>query len=169
MGYVVRTAGAEDWRRVRDLRLEMLRDSPSAYLETYDDLVALDEAGWRWRASGHGLPPERSQRWVAAADDGEWIATASAFVDDDGDAHLVAVYVRPEHRGSGVASAVVAPALAWARDVARVDRLHLMVVETNERAIAFYRREGWVETGRRIPYALDDALVEIEMAYPVDG
>lgn len=169
MGYQVRTAGAEDWQRVRDLRLEMLRDSPSAYLETYDDLVGLDEAGWRWRASGRGLPPERSQRWVAVADDGEWVATASAFVDDDGAAHLVAVYVRPAHRGSGAASAVVAPAIDWARDVAKVDRLHLLVVEDNARAIGFYRREGWTETGRRVPYALDEARDEIEMAYLVGG
>lgn len=169
MGYVVRTAGEDDWERVRDLRLEMLRDSPAAYVETYDDLAGLDEAEWRWRAAGHGQPPERSQRWVAVADDGDWVATASAFVDDEGTAHLVAVYVRPEHRGSGVAELVVTPALEWARDVAKVERLLLQVVETNERALGFYRREGWVETGRRVPYELDETLVEVEMAHPVDG
>jgi GNAT superfamily N-acetyltransferase len=168
MGYVVRTAGEDDWERVRDLRLEMLRDSPQAYLETAEDLAELDEAGWRFRAAGHGRPPERSQRWVAEHE-GEWVATASAFVDDVGVAHLVAVYVRPDHRGTGVAQLVVSPALAWGRDVAGVDELVLLVVETNARALAFYRREGWVETGRRVPYQLDPSLHEVELAHPVNG
>ena len=38
---------SEDWRRLRDLRLASLRESPSAFGGNYDDEKLLDESAWR--------------------------------------------------------------------------------------------------------------------------
>jgi ribosomal protein S18 acetylase RimI-like enzyme len=41
--------------------------------------------------------------------------------------------------------------------------LLLHVHEANARARAFYRRRGFVETGVRLPYSLDETTDELEM------
>lgn len=51
-GYVVREMGPEDWVSHRDLRLEMLQDSPTAFWATLDDAHLLTEAEWREELRG---------------------------------------------------------------------------------------------------------------------
>jgi len=77
---------------------------------------------------------------------------------------LVAVFVDAAVRGSGVASALLAAVLAWARARPGADVLVLHVHEDNLRAQAFYRRHGFVETGVRVPHRLDPTRQELEMA-----
>lgn len=63
------------------------------------------------------------------------------------------VYVAPAHRGSGAASVLLAEAerqvAAGGHDVA-----WLAVVEGNERAMRFYRRQGWSDGGP-LPYEVE--------------
>lgn len=153
----------EDWERVRDLRLEMLRDSPSAFLETADAAAALSEQEWRMRAA-RGSTPDSIQL-VAVDADGTWVGTMSGFVDrvQVGGPILVAVYVAPSARGkaAGVTDALLDAVEDWARR--RATTLTLHVHEDNARAIAFYRRRGYDFTGRTMPYSLDPTRNELEM------
>lgn len=65
-------------------------------------------------------------------------------------AHLgeVSVTVTAELRERGVGSALLATAVDWARAVG-IAKLWLAVFPDNERAIAIYRRAGFVEEGRQ--------------------
>lgn len=47
---VVRRVAEDDWALLRTVRLEMLADTPSAYLETVADAEARTEQEWRFRA-----------------------------------------------------------------------------------------------------------------------
>lgn len=61
-------------------------------------------------------------------------------------------YVMPEHRGRGVADAVLAALI----DVADTHGVRLLRLETGDKqhaAIAFYRRHGFIEVPRFGPYA----------------
>lgn len=63
-----RPARAEEWEQARDLRLEMLADTPIAYLQTWDDAAATPDEVWRrqrairfyertgWRLTGRRRP-----------------------------------------------------------------------------------------------------------------
>lgn len=153
----------EDWERVRDLRLEMLRDTPSAFLETAEAAAAQPEQEWRMRAN-RGSAPD-SVQLVAVDADGTWVGTMSGFVDrvQAGGPVLVAVYVSPSARGRtvGVTDALLDAVEDWARGRAATLTLH--VHEDNARAIAFYRRRGYDFTGRTMPYSLDPSRNELEM------
>ena len=80
----------------------------------------------------------------------------------------MSVYVAPGQRGTGLAGRMLDGVIDWARGEAGLDRLHLYVHEDNARAQAFYRRYGFTETGATMPYDLDPAKSEIEMALPLD-
>jgi len=159
---MIRSTTADDWERVRDLRLEMLRDTPDAYLETVHDALRHDEQEWRMRgrrgrsATGVSLVAiDAGDRWVGAM--GGWVPEPCA------DPLLVGVYVAPSHRGrdSGVADALLDAIEAWAGEHGAA--LRLAVHEGNHRARAFYARRGYEATGESHPYVLDRRERELEM------
>ena len=157
----IRPTTADDWENVRDLRIEMIRDTPLAFGETLDAALANSEATWRMRGArgtdGRGI-------FVVAIDetDDRWVGTMGGFVED-GHALLVGVYVSPSHRGrrNGVAEALLEHVEDWARAIGTTLRLH--VHEANPRARAFYERLGFVATGQLFPYVLDTSARELEM------
>jgi GNAT superfamily N-acetyltransferase len=157
-----------DWQRVRDLRLEMLRDTPIAFMETVEAAEANSEAVWRMRAN-RGSTPD-SVQLVAVDAGGRWVGTMSGIVDrfQVGGPLLVGVFVSPSFRGreAGVTDALLDAVEEWAR--AHGSTLTLHVHEDNDRAIAFYRRRGYGLTGRTIPYNLDPTKNELEMRRTVD-
>lgn len=168
--FLIRRTAADDWREVRDLRLEMIRDTPQAYVETLEQAEAMDEAGWRARGARGTAEHGISLAGIDAS--GRWVATMGSFVPDAQQAAsldvaagplLVGVYVAPDVRGRevGLADAMLSTVEDWARDEG--DRLTLHVHEDNPRAQAFYSRRGFVTTGRTVPYPLVPEQRELEM------
>jgi GNAT superfamily N-acetyltransferase len=152
-----------DWERVRDLRLEMLRDTPIAFMETVEAAEANTDDVWRMRAK-RGHTPD-SVQLVAVDGSGRWVGTMSGLVEhlEIGGPLLVGVFVSPGARGrdAGVADALLDAVEDWARGQGGTLTLH--VHEDNDRAIGFYRRRGYELTGRTIPYNLDPTRNELEM------
>lgn len=93
--------------------------------------------------------------WVAEAD-GEVVGYARmtpAWLDD--------LYVRPDHAGQGVGSALLDVAKAQ-----RPDGFCLWVFEMNEPARGFYARHGLVELERTDGSANEEKRPDIRMAWP---
>lgn len=165
--FSVRRIREADWERARSLRLEMLQDTPLAYCESHAEALARPESAWRADAR-RDEAGAASTRYVAETADGRWVATLGCYFPAPGRADVVAVYVVPAWRGPqhGVADALLAAAGQWAAaGGARELRLH--VHEDNARARGYYRRAGFVPTGRTMPYPLDPARHEIEMVRPL--
>jgi RimJ/RimL family protein N-acetyltransferase len=160
----------DDWPLLRAVRLEMLADTPIAYLETVPVAEARAEGEWRFRAHRGSAGP--TDLALAAEDPqapGRWVAYLACFVDAPGQGHVVSVYVAASHRGTGLATRMLDGVVEWARAEAQLDRLHLYVHEDNERAHAFYRRYGFADTGATLPYDLDPTKAEIEMVLRLAG
>ncbi|WP_432487465.1 GNAT family N-acetyltransferase [Kineococcus sp. SYSU DK018] len=162
-GVRIRATTEDDWQRVRELRLEMLRDTPHAYLETLESALGHDEPEWRARAR-RGRSATGTVL-VAVDEGGRWVGTMGGWLPGPSTAPLlVGVYVAPSHRGpgAGVADALLDGIEAWAAGHGPV--LRLMVHEDNQRAQAFYARRGFRLTGNSGPYPLDPRQREVEMA-----
>jgi GNAT superfamily N-acetyltransferase len=158
----VRRVRTEDAARVRALRLEMLADSPLAYLETLAEAAARPHAEFQARIAGFTSGDERAQfvaerdgRLVGHAGGLRWWETPATTV-------VFAVYVTPELRGRGVLAALVEGVAAWSRSAGR-HRLLLEVVTGNERALRAYRRLGFVDRGERVPHPTIPALTEARL------
>ncbi|MEI7030990.1 GNAT family N-acetyltransferase [Streptomyces pratensis] len=179
MDYVMRAVRAEEWPLARQLRLDALRDPVAsvAFLESYEEAVAKPDAFWRERTAGAAEGGGgRVRQFVAEGPEGAWVGTVTVLVErpeDDvrfGEApvvdqgHLVGVYVRPEARGTGVTDALFGEAVAWAWSLPepRLERVRLYVHEDNPRAAAFYRRFGFVPSGRCVPAPGGGGAQEVE-------
>jgi GNAT superfamily N-acetyltransferase len=178
--YTVRPVRGHEWREVRAVRLAALSDdaAPMAFLESYDDAARRPDEFWQDRARGSSLDAGHragARQFVAVADDGTWVGTATVLVEragardyegttieEDG-GHVVAVYLRPEHRGRGVMERLFASAADWLRELG-LSRVRLHVHADNARAQGLYERVGFRPTGATSTSSIGP---EIEMAMPL--
>jgi GNAT superfamily N-acetyltransferase len=158
---VIRTTREEDWREVRDLRLEMLRDTPIAFGDTLERALTFHEAEWRTRAR---RGESREQTALVAIEGDRWVGTMGCYVPDAATGPLlVGVYVTPDRRGAaaGITDALLDEIERWAAE--RAETLRLEVHEDNARARRSYERRGFAYTGHRRPYELEPGGLELEM------
>ncbi|WP_406463597.1 GNAT family N-acetyltransferase [Streptomyces sp. NBC_00111] len=177
MDYVVRAVRADEWERAREIRLAALRDPVAsiAFLETYEHARVRPDVFWQERTAG-AASGEHVRQFIAEASDGHWAGTVSVLVErpasepgfgevaEVDQAHLVGVFVRPEHRGRGVVDALFREAIDWAWSLSGppLERVRLYVHEANARAAASYRRIGFLPTGGTLPMEGDPTALELE-------
>ncbi|MEO8263055.1 MAG: GNAT family N-acetyltransferase, partial [Pseudolysinimonas sp.] len=152
---------------------QMVIDTPIAFLETPEQVRALDETEWRSRIARSRS--DGNTRVVAVAPDGTWVGSMSAFLSD-GDppyvidprpgarrANLVGVFIDPDWRGdAGVADALLSEIAEWARGE-HLSELYLHVGEANVRARRYYQKRGFQETGVVAAIPEQPGVGEIEM------
>lgn len=169
MPITVRRVRADEWELARDLRLEALQDpaAPMAFLESFEQSVARPDDFWIGRAQKAAAGGRTNQLLalvlragegtsVTALDDVAGTVTVRILEPGDLDgqgratvvrrALLVAVYVRPAHRGTGVIETLVDEAAQWCSEQG-VGELYLGVHADNARAQGAYRRAGFVPIG----------------------
>lgn len=178
MSVMVRRIRGDEWEQVRDLRLDAVRDpdAPIAFLHSFEEESAHDDAFWQERTAGAASGDDVAQ--FIAETDGRWIGTLSVLrrlagsIDHHGRpvasprGDVVGVFIRPEQRGRAIIDALFDAAAQWAASLGDV-RLTLDVHADNARAQAAYRRAGFVDTGVQFTASIGP---EIEMAREItDG
>lgn len=180
MSTLIREIRAEDWERVKQIRLDALRDPAAAvaFLETHEQAAARPDEFWQDRAANACAGATGARQFIAQDEDGQWLGTITARVELpegngvlEGDVieapqiHLVGVYVRPGARGTGLLQELVRAASewGWSLDEPKIRRVRLFVHQDNARAEAAYVKAGFTATGLRLPVPGDATRQEIEM------
>jgi ribosomal protein S18 acetylase RimI-like enzyme len=161
----VRPLGEEEWQDYRAVRLEALRESPEAFVATAEEEGAFDEAHWRTRMKRSArLIAERNGTPVGV------VSVGTAASDEDGDSgELFGLWVKPELRGSGVATRLVKNGAALAHRRGQ-SRLYYWVGTENGRAVAFASGIGFRPTDERRPMGVEseeDGAEEVAMVLPL--
>ena len=154
----VRPLGEDDWKQYRDIRLTALRESPEAFAASFDEEESFDEDYWRLRM-------KRSDRLVAERDSTPLgIVSVGASSDDNPHtSELFGLWVSPEARGSGVATALVRAGANLAREQGQ-RQLAYWVGSDNGRAVAFASGFGFRPTAERRPMRVKSEDDEDEVA-----
>jgi RimJ/RimL family protein N-acetyltransferase len=137
---MIRRVESDDWERLRDVRLRALASDPDAFLVTVEEARTFTEERWRARAE-----PSEDGVTFAYEQHGVFDGMVSGFIDDDPQTViLVAMWVAPELRGTGVAQDLVQCVVEWSRRRGCV-RVVLSVEGANIRAARLYEKCGFVE------------------------
>lgn len=158
----IRRARPDEWAQSRDLRLEMLSDSPRSFLDKLDDVVGWPEDRWKSRLTSMSAP---DSILVVAVDGDAWVGQASGRVIGSFDpprAYVLGVYVTPSTRGMGLAGQLVGEVATWAEGLGFED-LYLDVHEDAEPAKASYVRQGFTFTGTSAEHPHYPGELELEM------
>ena len=162
--FVVHRVTAADAARMRALRLEMLADSPLAFLETLAQAAARPHEDYRRRIIQASTGRHLAQFVADPGGRNRLIGHAGGTVlPEEPEVTVVfAVYLTPERRGGPVLAALVESVADWSRSVGRPE-LMLEVVVGNDRAVRAYERLGFTDTGVRVPHPVIPALTELQM------
>ena len=177
MNYKVRSIRADEWPAVKALRLLSLQDPVAhlAFLETYEQAAAHPDSFWQERAVSSAEGASGAQQIIAEGPDGEWVGTLTVLMEEAGvtdwagfpverrQGHVVAVFVRSDHRGIGLTEVLFDAGLEWAW-AQGAERVRLIVHEDNERAQRLYRKVGFVPTGVTVPLGQANGERELEFA-----
>lgn len=160
-------AEAEDWERLRDLRLRALQEAPEAFGSTHEREAAGGEADWRAFADGWEGTAQQAV-FVAEDDGGRWIGLAVGVMReaDSSLANLYAMWVDPAARGLGAGRQLVEHVASWAAD-AGAGRLELCVTEANDPAVTLYRSTGFEPTGGRDELRPGSGIATITLRRPL--
>ncbi|MEV7136341.1 N-acetyltransferase [Arthrobacter sp. NPDC093128] len=169
---------AGDWERLRAVRLEMLADTPAAYVESLESAQEQTAGQWRNRAVAMTAPgsvtfvveeiPEELSKELPQDTGGAraFCGLMRVVVKNPQEANrplqamLISVYVSAPHRGTGLADELLRHSVKAAAEELGAGLLQLGVHEDNSRAAGFYARHGFHDTGRREVYPLDTSKKE---------
>src|SRR5690348_14465352 len=128
----VRRVRPGDAGRLRAIRLEMLVDSPLAFLERIDEAAARPHAEVQQRTARLATDAEMAQ--FVAEVDGRVIGQAGGWAPPGtiGVTLIFAVYLTPSWRGRGVLGRLIDAIGEWSRAMGR-PHLELEVVVGNDR------------------------------------
>ena len=135
----------------REIRLRALKGAPDAYSSSYETQQAHPLEFFADRCTF------RSDNFIIGAmhrDAGveTIVGTGGGYVDPEiKRAHIgyvVGMWVEPDHRGLGIARAILRRVMAQLRAVRQVTRLELTVTANNRGALALYESEGFAVWGR---------------------
>jgi GNAT superfamily N-acetyltransferase len=159
----IRRVQTADAGRVRALRLEMLADTPLAFLTTLAEAAALPHDEFVGRVTRASVGTQIGQ---FIAESGTRLVGQIFAMESGSNADvtlLFAIYVAPGFRGRGVLAALLDAAASWSRESGR-GWLELEVVTTNERACRAYQKCGFEATGAPVPHPTISTLTEQVMA-----
>lgn len=133
----IRQLNDDDVSGYRYIRLEMLKNHPEAYADSYNNTRKKNDDFFLYRINNGAI--------FAAFDNNEIIATTGFFMQPHDNAKHKAmiwgVYVKPEYRGQGLSYDLLVEAIKNLPDTAKL--VQLCVVEGNEAAQSTYEKAGF--------------------------
>lgn len=148
----IRPTTAADWRALKAIRLAALHDAPTAFGVTHAAAAAYTDEQWQTRAAG----TDRAE-YVLAFDGEQAVGIVAGVLSAKEEYNLIAMWVRPDYRGKGVAGrlidAVKASALAKGHR-----RIVLDVAPENAAAANLYHRQGFAFLPEWEPLASHPAI-----------
>ena len=148
--WTIREAGADDAAALALI-------GAATFLETFagildGDAIVAHCAAKHCDAAYRALLADGARAWLAEAQPGgapigfTLVGKPDLAAAEDGDIELKRIYSLSRFHGSGLGAALMREAVAAARDHRR---LLLGVYARNERALAFYRKQGFADIGTR--------------------
>ncbi len=161
---LVRRVIPTDGPALRAQRLEMIADTPIAYVETLAGALAHPASYWTQQAAELAGGAQQA-KFQAIDGSGAFVGTAGGYASDDGRTGVFGVFISPPYRGRGLLARLVDAVAAWSLECGRPE-LVLEVAIENPRAVRAYERIGFALTGETRPHPLYPEVTEAEMARP---
>lgn len=163
-GWEVRRVTAADAGRMRALRLEMLADTPLAYLETLAQAAARSHANFRARLAQAAIGDQLSQFVAGPAGRSPLAGHAGGVVlpEEPGVTVVFSVYVTPAGRGGKMLAELIGAVADWSLAAGR-RHLMLEVLAGNHRAVRAYEKLGFEDFGERVAHPVWPVLTQLRM------
>ena len=163
----IRRLDPQEWPLYRSLRLRSLADAPYAFGSSLAAEQHRPVALWQARLLA-AQPATDCPLVAHGASAAYGMVWGKVNAGDAGIVDVYQMWVAPEARGRGVAAALLAHVVAWARgNGART--VQLAVSEGNDAAVALYRRAGFHPVGAPAALHQHSAMLSQRMQLDLAG
>ena len=138
----IRKLPDDRWKDYRDLRLEALKNDPSAFGSSLEEEEMLTEDEWKRRIQ-NGLFAVSEETLI-----GMIVYAFNRRTKTRHIAEIFGVYVSAGHRGDGFGTRMLEHALLQIRKNGRVVKVKLAVNPEQRVAVKLYKKAGFVVAGR---------------------
>lgn len=149
MNIEIRKPNLDEWEAYKTLRLESLKECPTAFASSYEE--SKDESEEKWKMYIERSLNSQGSVMLSAYDEAKMIGMIVATWEDRMKtkhiAHINGVYVLPEYRGQGVAKKLFEEVLSELKSMNRFRKLSLNVTSRNKIALGFYEKLGFKKSG----------------------
>lgn len=136
----IRKINSKDWEVLKSIRLCALQESPSAFDESYDSCVNMDESFWKERATSTS-----TKAVFIAFNDTHPVGNTACFIVNN-IFHLAGMWVAVEFRRNNIASHLLKNVIDFAKSI-NWTRIYLWVTVGNIPANSFYTKMGFKYEG----------------------
>lgn len=144
----IRLLTPEDAWEYWELRLEALKQNPAAFSTNYEEAVRRENP---IEGVAKNFMNEGNYTFGAFVD-GKLIGNVTLLEEKHENlkhrANILAMYVTPERRGTGIGKALLSEAVRKARAIPELEKLNLNVETTNDKAKKLYLQAGFEVFGR---------------------
>lgn len=137
-----RALNSDDWKALRDVRLEALRFFPQNFGARYADEVRMEKQGWIDRIE----QPDSRIFGLFHAD--RLIGTNGVVKQDDTTALMIMWYMRCGYQGQGLFSDVVKAGIDWAESQPHFNKICVGHRDGNEASRRTNQKHGFTYIGR---------------------
>lgn len=141
-----------DQELYKNSRLESWREELYAFTTSYDDALTWTDQKWQQKITD-ALNPEISHTYLAKNEAGVVGHIYAEFNTSAKRRHVLelkTMYVSPAYRRNGIAQALLQAILDQLPKYPFLRKIGLSVAATQEQAIRFYHKNGFVESGRLV-------------------
>ncbi|MFZ7942941.1 GNAT family N-acetyltransferase [Neobacillus sp. 19] len=143
----IRLLDRSDAESYWNLRLEVLKQNPEAFLTSYEESVkrenAVEQTARNFAAEGNYT--------FGAFENAELIGVVTLLQEDRVKirhrANIFAMYVTPKKQGLGVGKALLTAAINQAKEIETIEKINLGVIASNQKAKQLYQKLGFKTFG----------------------
>lgn len=150
MNIAIRKPKQNEWENIKELRLESLKEFPNAFASTYEE--ELEKPDDYWKQLILDSINESECIMLYAFDGNKLIGSIGAkWNNKSKTAHIVnlaSMYVKPNFQKQGVAENLFNELLKYLEKNIIFRKIKLEVVADNIPAHSFYKKMGFVDTGK---------------------
>ena len=140
----------EDWQKYRDLRLEALKDAPTAFSSSFEDESPTPDEKWQNRLKD--ALEEKTDFILFAKSGDKLVGMAGAFrsqkIKVRHTATIYGVYVNPQFRSQGLGTKLLESLINKLKKHPEIVKIKISVVTENSGALKLYQKLGFKTVGK---------------------
>lgn len=149
MDISIKKLQTSEWQKYKDLRLEALADSPTAFGSSAEEEAKRPDEYWRGRIDNGNHKP--LNLIIFAEFNGELIGMVGAFAENKVKIQHIAdvwgMYVKSKFRGQGVGKFLLESLLNELRASQEIKKIKIAATSTNQAAVGLYEKLGFQVVG----------------------
>lgn len=166
MNIEIRKLTRDDWKIFKELRLQMVKEEPQAFLRTYEELVNLSDDEWMDKSTSD------TSGILAVWYGGKLAGMNGYYFPNVSTAEIWGMFIRKEFRGKGLSKILMKEIEDEIRKNKKINLIRIEVTTSQIPAWELYKKMGFIEVGRKNGATkfdgtlYDDIILEKEVPQP---